>query len=78
MALLLGSIFPTIYIQCGIASGGSDAPLSRSVGMEVHSVQIIALSSRLNSVESVVASSIAESKYGAITAMQESVEPFIG
>ena len=77
-ALLLGIILPMLYIQCGKASGGSEAPLSSNIGIDVHSVQIIAVSGRLYSVESVIASSITESIYGNITAMQLHIEPFIG
>ena len=65
-------------IQCGKASGGRDAPLSSNIGIDVHSVQIIAVSGRLYSVESVIASSITESIYGKIIAIQVHIVPFVG
>ena len=60
-ALLLGNILPKVCRGLGNASVGSDAPLTRSVGMDSQSMLIVADSGRLNSVEIVVANSIADS-----------------
>ena len=77
-ALLLGSILPIVCNQLGKASVGSDAPLRRSVGIDIHSMLIVAASGRLNSVEMVIDNSIADSIKGSIVAIITIEEPFVG
>ena len=77
-ALLLGNTLPMMCSHSGNASVGSDAPLSRSVGIDVHIMLIIAASGRLNSVERAIANSIAESIYGTITEIIAAKVPFVG
>ena len=78
MALLDGSSLPMVYSGAGNASAGSDAPLRRSMGIELHIMVSSGVSGRLKSVERAMPSIIKLRQYGVKMAMHVAIVPCCG